>query len=102
MRRAVFIAAIVIFLLGVAWRFGGWIAEWIGRLFGARGLTSDYETFVQGYAGMLMSEGSIARILGPWLLMAMGSMGLAMLSLPARADPTTSTTGIDTKPGRAC
>lgn len=84
MRRFVVIAAIVIFLLGAAWRFGGWIAEWTGRLSGARGLTSSYEAFVQAYAGMLMAEGSIARILGPWLLMGVGAVVLAMLYLPAR------------------
>jgi hypothetical protein len=86
----VFIAAIAIFLLGAAWRFGGWIAEWVGRLFGVRGLTSSYETFVQSYAGMLMSEGSIARILGPWLLMGIGLVVLAMFYLSARDDSKAS------------
>ena len=66
------VTAIAILLLGVAWRFAGWILEWIGRLLGVRGLTSSYEAFVEGYVGMLMTEGSLAKILGPWLLMGVG------------------------------
>jgi hypothetical protein len=42
------VTAIAILLLGVAWRFAGWILEWIGRLLGVRGLTSSYEAFVEG------------------------------------------------------
>lgn len=87
MRKFVFIAAITIFLLGVAWRFAGWIVEWTGRLFGVRGLTSSYEAFVQRHAEMLMAEGGIVRILGPWLLMGIGLVLLAVLYLPARQDP---------------
>ena len=78
--------AIAILLLGVAWRFAGWILEWIGRLLGVRGLTSSYEAFVEGYVGMLMTEGSLAKILGPWLLMGVGLMILAVLYLPARKE----------------
>jgi hypothetical protein len=33
------VTAIAILLLGVAWRFAGWILEWIGRLLGVRGMT---------------------------------------------------------------
>jgi hypothetical protein len=54
------VTAIAILLLGVAWRFAGWILEWIGRLLGARGLTSSYEAFVEGYVGTLMTDGSLA------------------------------------------
>ena len=71
--------AIAILLLGVVWRFAGWILEWIGRLLGARGLTSSYEAFVEGYVGMLMTDGSLAKILGPWLLMGVGLILLAVL-----------------------
>lgn len=76
--------AIAILLLGVVWRFAGWILEWIGRLLGARGLTSSYEAFVEGYVGTLMTDGSLAKILGPWLLMGVGLILLAVLYLPAR------------------
>ena len=55
------VTAIAILLLGVAWRFAGWILEWIGRLLGVRGLTSSYEAFVEGYVGMLMTEGRNSR-----------------------------------------
>lgn len=78
--------AIAILLLGVVWRFAGWILEWIGRLLGARGLTSSYEAFVEGYVGTLMTDGSLAKILGPWLLMGVGLMILAVLYLPARKE----------------
>ena len=80
------VTAIAILLLGVAWRFAGWILEWIGRLLGARGLTSSYEAFVEGYVGMLMMEGSLAKILGPWLLMGVGLILLAVLYLPVRKE----------------
>jgi len=76
--------AIAILLLGVVWRFAGWILEWIGRLLGARGLTSSYDAFVEGYVGMLMTDGSLAKILGPWLLMGVGLILLAVLYLPVR------------------
>ena len=61
----------------------GWILEWIGRLLGARGLTSSYEAFVEGYVGMLMTDGSLAKILGPWLLTGVGLILLAVLYSPA-------------------
>jgi hypothetical protein len=80
------VTAIAILLLGVAWRFAGWILEWIGRLLGVRGLTSSYEAFVEGYVGMLMTEGSLAKILGPWLLMGVGLILLAALYLPVRKE----------------
>ena len=79
------VTAIAILLVGVAWRFAGWILEWIGRLLGMRGLTSSYEAFVEGYVGMLMTEGSLAKILGPWLLMGVGLILLAVLYLPVDA-----------------
>ena len=60
--------AIAILLLGVVWRFAGWILEWIGRLLGARGLTSSYEAFVEGYVGMLMTDGSLAKIARPMVV----------------------------------
>jgi len=60
--------AIAILLLGVVWRFAGWILEWIGRLLGARGLTSSYEAFVEGYVGMLMTDGSLAKMLRPMVV----------------------------------
>ena len=78
--------AIAMLLLGVVWRFAGWILEWIGRLLGARGLTSSYEAFVEGYVGMLMTDGSQAKILGPWLLMGVGLILLAVLYLPVRKE----------------
>ena len=81
------VTAIAILLLGVAWRFAGWILEWIGRLLGVRGLTSSYEAFVEGYVGMLMTEGSLAKILGPWLLMGVGLILLAAFYLPVRKEP---------------
>ena len=79
------VTAIAILLLGVAWRCAGWILEWIGRLLGARGLTSSYEAFVEGYVGMLMTDGSLAKILGPWLLMGVGLILLAVLCRPVKS-----------------
>jgi hypothetical protein len=73
--------------LGVAWRFAGWIVEWTGRLFDARSLNSSYEAFVQGYAQALMNEGSLAKILGPRLLMGAGLILLAVLYLLGRKSP---------------
>jgi len=72
-------AAIGFVLAGLVWRFAGWISEWVGRLLGIRGLTSSYDAFVESYVGMLMAEGSFTRILGPWLLMAIGLLLLAVL-----------------------
>jgi hypothetical protein len=47
------VTAIAILLLGVAWRFAGWILEWIGRLLGVRGMTCrlGYCRFGQGCGG---------------------------------------------------
>jgi hypothetical protein len=42
------IAAIAILLVGVTWRFAGWILQWIGRLLGMRGIASSYDAFVEG------------------------------------------------------
>ena len=77
MRKFIFIAAVALLLLGVTWRFAGWIA----RLFGMGGLYASYEALVEGYARVLMAEGSFARILGPWLLMGAGLLLLAALYL---------------------
>ena len=79
--------AIAILLLGVVWRFAGWILEWIGRLLGVRGLNSSYEAFVESHVGMLTTEGGLIKILGPWLLMGVGLILLAVLYLPVRKDP---------------
>ena len=87
MRSFVAITAVALFLVGAAWRFAGWILEWVGRLLGARGLTSSYEAFVEGPVGALMADGGFARILGPWLLMGIGLILLAVLYWPARQDP---------------
>jgi hypothetical protein len=35
---------------------------------------------------MLMTEGSLAKILGPWLLMGVGLILLAVLYLPVRKE----------------
>jgi len=86
-RVFVAVAAVALFLVGAAWRFAGWILEWVGRLLGVRGLTSSYEVFVESSVGALMADGSLARILGPWFLMGIGLLLLAALYFPARQDP---------------
>ena len=86
MRKFISITAVALVLLGVAWRFAGWIVEWVSRLLGARGLNSSYEAFVEGYAQVLMAEGSLAKMLGPWLSMGAGLILLAVLYLPGRKD----------------
>ena len=47
--------AIAILLLGVVWRFAGGSRKWIGRLLGARGLTSSYEAFVEAYVETMIT-----------------------------------------------
>jgi hypothetical protein len=54
--------------------------------FGTRGITSSYDAFVESHAGMLMADGSLAKIFGPWVLMGIGLILLAVLYLPARKD----------------
>jgi hypothetical protein len=76
-RKFISIAAVALVLVGLAWRFAGWI----GRLLGMGGLGSSYEAFVEGYARILMAEGSFAKIFGPWLLMGAGLIILAALYL---------------------
>jgi len=83
------VAAIALILVGAAWRFAGWILELIGRLLGLRGMTSSYEAFVDSSVGALMADGSLARILAPWLLMGLGLILLAVLYLPIGQDSET-------------
>jgi len=86
-RKVISIVALAVLLAGVTWRFAGWILEWIGRLLGVRGLSSSYEAFVKSHVGMLTTEGGLIKILGPWLLMGVGLILLAVLYLPVRKDP---------------
>ena len=79
MRKCLSIAAVIVFAVGFAWRFAGWISEWTGRLLGTRGVTSSYEAFVESHVGMYLAEGGFARIAGPWLLMAAGLILLFIL-----------------------
>jgi len=83
-RKFVSVTGVVLVLLGMAWRFAGWIVEWTSRLLGPGGVTSSYEAFVQDYARVLMTEGSFAKIFGPWLMMGVGLILLAVLHLPRR------------------
>ncbi len=85
MKTFVAIAAVALLVVGATWRFAGWILEWVGRLLGARGLTSSYEAFVEG-SEALIADGGFVRILGPWLLMGLGLFLLAVLYLTARQD----------------
>jgi hypothetical protein len=86
MRKFISMTAVALVLLGVTWRFAGWILEWIGRLLGTRGLNSSYEVFVESYVPALMAEGSFPKILGPWLSMGAGLILLAVLYFPRRKD----------------
>ena len=39
-------AAISVFMAGFIWQYGSWIAEWVGRFAGVRGVTAGYDEFV--------------------------------------------------------
>ena len=79
MRSAVSLIAIAIFAVGFVWQYGGWLLEWIGRFIGTRGLSSSYDAFANSFAATLLAEGSVVRIIGPWLLMGAGLILLAAL-----------------------
>lgn len=83
MRSAVSLIAIAIFAVGFVWQYGGWLLEWIGRFIGTRGLSSSYDAFVNSFVATPLAEGSIVRIIGPWLLVGAGLILLAALRLPA-------------------
>ncbi|HET9536265.1 MAG TPA: hypothetical protein VFP43_13120 [Mesorhizobium sp.] len=72
MRSAVSLIAIAIFAVGFVWQYGGWLLEWIGRFIGTRGLSSSYDAFANSFVAPLLAEGSIVRIIGPWILMGAG------------------------------
>ena len=76
-----------IFVVGFVWQYGGWLLEWIGRLFGTRGLSSGYDAFVNSNVATLLAEGSLVGIVGPWLLMALGLLILSIIHLPVAKKP---------------
>lgn len=72
MRTLMSAAAIGIFMVGFVWQYGSWIAEWVGRLAGVRGVTAGYEEFVERHLPLLTVKGGVTEIVIPWLLMAIG------------------------------
>ena len=65
-------AAIGVFMAGFIWQYGSWIAEWVGRFAGIRGVTAGYDEFVVRHLPILTMRGGLAEIIGPWFLMVLG------------------------------
>lgn len=74
MRKFMSAAAIGVFVVGFIWQYGSWIAEWVGRFAGVRGVTAGYDEFVVRHLPVL-TKGGVAEIVIPWLLMAVGLVG---------------------------
>jgi len=79
MRKALSIAAMMIFVLGFIWQFGRWLLRWAGYGLGLRGLPGSYNAFVESFAAKIVNEGSVAWIAGPWLLISIGLIALIIL-----------------------
>ena len=79
MRKALSIAALTIFLVGFIWQVGRWLLRWAGYGLGLRDLSGSYNAIVESIAVMIVKEGSVAWIIGPWLLMSIGLIALIIL-----------------------
>ena len=79
MRKALFIAAMTIFVFGFIWQFGRWLLRWSGYGLGLRSLPGGYNDFVESFAEKIAGGAGIGWIAGPWLLMSIGLMTLIIL-----------------------
>ena len=79
MRKALSIAALMIFVFGFIWQLGRWLLRWSGYGLGLRSLPGGYYDFVESFAEKIASGASVAWIAGPWLLMSIGLMTLIIL-----------------------
>ena len=79
MRKALSIAALIIFVFGFIWQLGRWLLRWSGYGLGLRSLPGGYYDFVESFAEKIASGASVAWIAGPWLLMSIGLLALITL-----------------------
>lgn len=79
MRKFISAVSIGVFIVGFIWQYGSWIAEWVGRFAGVRGVTSGYDEFVERHLPVL--KGGVAEIIVPWFLMVGGLVAFWALRL---------------------
>ena len=79
MRKALSIAALMIFVFGFIWQLGRWLLRWSGYGLGLRRLSGGYYDFVESFAEKIASGASVAWISGPWMLMSIGLLALIII-----------------------
>ncbi len=79
MRKALSIAAMTVFVVGLVWQVGRWLLRWSGYGVGLRSRPGYYD-LVESFAAKIASgDANIGWIIGPWLLMSIGFMALIVV-----------------------